>query len=197
MRLFTGIDLPEEAIDVFERLLAHLRPAAHLKWSPAYNLHITMRFIGEWPEQRLEEMSAALAKVASRAPIKIELRGLGWFPHARHPRVFWAGVEGGNELKSLAHDIDAALEPLGLAKEEREFSPHLTLARIKQPVPLEHLHGLVDNMENTDFASFTAGSFYLYRSQPGSAGSIYTKLSEFHFADAPDRNVPDRTSVPQ
>ena len=182
MRLFTGIDLPEEVVYVFERLLVRFRPAANLKWVPAYNLHITTRFIGEWPEEKLDELNDALAKVAPRPDIKIDLRGLGWFPNARRPRVFWVGVEGGAELAQLAHDIDTALEPLGLPRETRPFSPHLTLARIKQPVPLDKLHQMIEAMESTDVASFVAERFYLYRSQPGSAGSIYTKLSDFRFA---------------
>ena len=184
MRLFTGIDLPDDAINVFERLLARFRPAAHLKWSPVYNMHITTRFIGEWPEVKLDQLRAALASAPQRGPIRIDLRGLGWFPNARRPRVFWAGVDGGPELRQLAQDIDTALEPLGLPREQREFSPHLTLARIKQPVPLDKLHEMVSELENADFATLTADRFYLYRSQPGSAGSIYTKLSEFRFAEA-------------
>jgi 2'-5' RNA ligase len=184
MRLFTGIDLPDDAVNVFERLLARFRPLAHLKWVPAYNLHITARFIGELPEARLDEIKDALSEVAPREGFRIDLRGLGWFPNPRKPRVFWAGVDAGPELPKLARDIDAALMPLGLAAEEgREFSPHLTLARIKQPVPLDKLHDIVAKMESTDFASFTANRFYLYRSQPGAAGSIYTKLSEFRFAE--------------
>lgn len=185
MRLFTGIDLPDHVVNVFERVLAHLRPAAHLKWVAPYNLHITTRFIGEWPEERLEELKDALADVAPRESFRVDLRGLGWFPNARRPRVLWAGVDAGKpELQQLARDIDAALERLGLAREEREFSAHITLARIKQPVPLNRLQDIMAKMENTDFADFTVGSFHLFRSQPGAAGSIYTKLSEFRFAEA-------------
>jgi len=185
MRLFTGIDLPEDVIDGFERLLARFRPAAHLKWGPAYNMHITARFIGDWPEAKLSELNEALAKVPPRPAIRIDLRGLGWFPNPRHPRVFWVGVEAGPELAQLAHDINTVLEPLGLPRDPRPFSPHLTLARIKQPVPLDKLHQIIESMESTNFASFLADRFYLYHSQPGSAGSIYTKLSEFRFASAP------------
>src|ERR1051326_7329183 len=184
MRLFTGIDLPEDVVDILERLLVRLRPAAHLKWSPAYNMHVTTRFIGEWPEAKLQELNEALSKVPPRPPIKVELRSLGWFPNPRRPRVFWVGVEAGPELAQLANDINTALEPLGLPRDERPFSPHLTLARIKQPVPLDKLHQIIESMESTDSASFRADRFYLYRSQPGAAGSIYTKLSEFRFADA-------------
>ena len=128
------------------------------------------------------ELTAALAKVPPRNAIPVDLRNLGWFPNARRPRVFWVGVEAGDALANLAHDIDTSLEPLGLAREPREFSPHLTLARIKQPVPLDNLHQLIASLESTDIASFEADRFYLYRSQPGSAGSIYTKLAEFRFS---------------
>ena len=81
----------------------------------------------------------------------------------------------------MAHDIEAALEPLGIAKETRPFTAHLTLARIKEPVPLEALRNAAVQVEGAEFGSFHVDRFYLFRSQPGSAGSIYTKLSEFCF----------------
>ena len=82
MRLFTGIDLPEEIREKLERLLMHLRPAAHLKWSPVYNLHVTLKFIGEWPEEKLPQLDEALRSVPPREPIAAEVKGLGWFPES-------------------------------------------------------------------------------------------------------------------
>ena len=68
MRLFTGIDLPDDVREKLERLLMHLRPCAHLKWSPVYNLHVTLKFIGEWPEEKLPQLEAALRiRCSSRA----------------------------------------------------------------------------------------------------------------------------------
>ena len=181
MRLFCGIDLPEDVRERLERLLMHLRPVAHLKWVPVYNLHLTLKFIGEWPEEKLPQLEAALHTVVKRPPIPLEMRGLGWYPNPRNPRVFWAAVEGGDALPALAHDIEARIEPLGIAKETRVFTAHLTLARIKEPVPLEALRSAAEKVESAEFGSFEADRFYLFRSQPGSAGSIYTKLSEFSF----------------
>jgi len=181
MRLFTGIDLPEEVRERLERLLMHLRPVAHLKWSPVYNLHVTLKFIGEFPEEKLRPLEAALRSVPPRAPIPAEVKGLGWFPNPHHPRVFWVAVHAGPELAALAGDIDAALQPLGVAKEERPFASHLTLARIKDPVPLQALRSAIAQLESVEFGSFSIDRFCLYRSQPGSAGSIYTKLSEYCF----------------
>jgi 2'-5' RNA ligase len=111
----------------------------------------------------------------------MEMRGLGWYPNARNPRVFWAAVQNGDALPALAADIETALEPLGIAKETRAFTAHLTLARIKEPTPLEALRNAITQIESAEFGSFLVDCFYLYRSQPGSAGSIYTKLSEFSF----------------
>jgi 2'-5' RNA ligase len=181
MRLFTGIDLPEEIRERLERLLMHLRPAAHLKWSPVYNLHLTLKFIGEWPEEKLPQLASALRSIPPRARINAEVKGLGWYPNPHHPRVFWVGVQAGELLPALARDIEAALAPLGIAKEDREFNAHLTLARIKEPAPLQALRSAIAQLESLEFGSFAPDRFYLYRSQPGSAGSIYTKLSEFPF----------------
>src|SRR5262249_19480649 len=164
-----------------ERLLMHLRPAAHLKWVPVYNLHLTLKFIGEWPEAKLPELDKVLRSIVKRPRIPLEVRGLGWYPNPRNPRVFWAAVQGGDALPALARDIEGVLEPLGIAKETRNFTAHLTLARIKEPVPLEALRSAAAQAESAEFGSFQVDRFYLFRSQPGSAGSIYTKLSEYCF----------------
>jgi len=181
MRLFTGIDLPEDVRERLERLLMHLRRVAHLKWSPVYNLHVTLKFIGEWPEEKLPEMEAALRSVSPRDEIAVEVKSLGWFPNAHHPRVFWAAVLGGDALAALARDVDAAVGPLGVPKEDRAFTAHLTLARIKEAVPLDALRSAIAQLESVEFGNFLANRFSLYRSQPGAAGSIYTKLSDYPF----------------
>src|ERR1700722_7226630 len=148
MRLFTGIDLPDEVREKLERLLMHLRPAAHLKWSPVYNLHVTLKFIGEWPEEKLPQLEAALRSIAPRAEIPVEAKSLGWFPNAHHPRGFWAGVLGGDARAALARDTDDVVSPLGIPKEDRAFTAHLTLARIKEAVPLQALRGAIEQLES-------------------------------------------------
>lgn len=179
MRLFTGIELPEEVCDRLERLLERLRPTAHLSWSPIYNLHITLKFIGEWPEDNLDSLVEALQPAAPRAAIPISVRGVGWFPNPHSPRTFWAAVHAGPALAQLARATEDALKPLGIAREKREFSPHLTLARIRQPVPLQPVRQAIAKLESLDFGSFEADRFHLYLSRPGPAGSVYTKLAEF------------------
>lgn len=182
MRLFTGIALPEHVTEALERLLELLRPTARINWSPVENLHITTKFIGEWPESRLEELKGALAALPGRAPIPIRIRRLGYFPNPHSPRVFWAGIEAGPELAALAKDTDEATARLGVEPEKRAFSPHLTLARIKEPVPLADLRQTIAGLGSLDFGEFTAGSFQLYLSQLRRAGSVYTPLAEYGFS---------------
>lgn len=182
MRLFTGIEISDDVRNNLERLVQHLRPAAHLQWSPVYNLHITLKFVGAFPRERLREMTDALRKVPQRGPVSVAVQDLGWFPNPRSPRVFWAGVHTNGSLAALARDNDAALAPLGVESEAREFSPHLTLARIRQPTPLSALRTAIDSLEHTQFGAFTADRFFLYSSEPGPSGSIYTKIAEIPFA---------------
>jgi 2'-5' RNA ligase len=178
MRLFTAIDLPPEVAGRLDGLIAKLRPMARIGWSPTANLHITTKFIGQWQDERLAELQAALAGMGRRAPIPIRVSGLGFFPNRKSPRVFWAGVEAA-ELTALARDTDSALAKLGVAQESRAYSPHLTLARIKEaPALTLGLRREVELLGQPDFGSFMADRFYLYLSKPG---SVYTKLSEFPF----------------
>ena len=184
MRLFTGIDLPSDILLRLERLISALRPEALIKWSPLDNLHVTTKFIGEWPESRLEELHDTLASIPNREPFDVEIKDLGWFPNERSPRVLWAGVYGGEPLMRLAQEMEAKLEGLGIKKEDRPFSPHLTLARIKNPVPMQRLRQRVAEMLPAAIGSFPVSRFVLYRSEPGSNASIYRKLGEYNFESA-------------
>jgi 2'-5' RNA ligase len=181
MRLFVAIDIPAEMKDALRSFVSRLRPAAKIGWSPVDNLHITTKFIGEWPEPRLEEMKRALTSVTVKGAIEITIKGLGWFPNARHPRVFWAGIEGGEPLRTLAQATEQAAAELGVPVEERAYSPHLTLARIREAVPLECLHRTIESLPTGcgfDFGSFSATQFFLYLS----AGGKYTPLAGFPLA---------------
>jgi RNA 2',3'-cyclic 3'-phosphodiesterase len=181
MRLFTAIDLPDEVVATLGRLIAQLRPSARIKWSPEDNLHVTTKFIGEWPDAQIDRLQTALASLGPREPIPIEIRGVGFFPNPHAPRVFWAAVHAPAALADLARETESALERIGVAAENRPFSPHLTLARIKEPVPLQPLRQAVVELPSVEFGAFTADRFHLYRSKLTPAGSVYTKLSDFPF----------------
>ncbi len=182
MRLFTGIALPDDVRNSLSLLIERLRPIAQLRWSAPYNLHVTTKFIGEFPEERLPELTKVLSRLGSRSAIPIEVRGIGWLPNPHSPRVLFTGIRAGSELESLAGATEDAAATLGIPKENRAFRPHLTLARIKDSAgSLAHLRQAVASLDSTDFGSFTADRFVLYRSQTGPSGSIYTQLAEIPF----------------
>jgi len=195
MRLFTAIDISAEVRENLRALVARLKPLAKLSWSRVENLHITTKFIGEWPEERLDEMKRALANVPTPGEIDISIRGVGWFPDERRPRVFWAGVEVSDSLRALAAATEDATAKLDVPRENRSFSPHLTLGRIREPRRLDVLHEALakigaeemqapaakagasarDGCTAFHFGAFRATAFFLYLS----LGGRYTKLAEF------------------
>ena len=182
MRLFTGIDVPYQMRRNLELLLELLKPKARIAWSPLANLHVTTKFVGEWPEERLEELKEALRGVAAPAgKMKIGIRGLGWFPNPHHPRVLYVAVQAGPELAELARATGAACAALGIEAETKEYRPHLTLARIRTEEPLGELKRAIAQLPNDDFGGWTAEAFHLYQSQLRPGGAIYTKLESYSF----------------
>jgi 2'-5' RNA ligase len=183
MRLFAALDLPVDVVSNLQQLLEKLRPTARINWSPPENLHITTKFIGEWPEERLGELQTALSQLEPREPIPVHIRKVGFFPNPHSPRVFWCGIEAPG-LEQLAAATDGATAALGIASETRPFSPHLTLARIKERVDLQPLRETIAALPSLDFGQFTVDRFFLYRSKLSPTGSVYTKLAEFPFLKA-------------
>jgi RNA 2',3'-cyclic 3'-phosphodiesterase len=179
MRLFTAIDLPEKVLNNLIVLLERLKPTARIKWSPPSNLHITTKFIGEWPEERLPDLQKTLATLPPRPPFQVQIRNVAFLPNPHSPRIFFAGIEAPPDLAALARDIDGALEKMEVEPEKRDYTPHLTLARIKEPVPIQKLRQAIAALDSLDFGEFRADRFCLYQSRTQSAGSVYTKLSEF------------------
>ena len=189
MRLFTGIAIAPQVLDNIGKLLGELRPLARLNWTPVENLHITSKFIGEWPEQKLAKLEQALSQVPAPGNIRIEVARFGFFPNPHHPRVLFADVQAGPALGELARAIDEALVSLGCAREERPYAPHITLAKINQAkINNENIRDLrehIASMTNPDFGSFDAVDFHLYLSKPGPHGSVYSKLASYSLAGVP------------
>ena len=183
VRLFTGIALSDDIVNNLSRLIERLRPAAHLRWSAPYNLHITTKFIGEFPEEQLEELKRSLGILSNRRPVPIAIQGLEWLPNPHSPRILFAAVQSGPELAALAAESEEITAQYGIPRERRDFRPHLTLARIKDPgVPLAPLRQAIAALDSTEFGAFVAPGFCLYLSRTGPAGSIYTQLAEIPFA---------------
>jgi RNA 2',3'-cyclic 3'-phosphodiesterase len=192
MRIFIGIDLDDEVRAKIARFLDGVRGfAPDVRFVRPESLHITLKFIGEQKPEVVEAISDRLRRVEGRA-IDIHLGGHGFFPTAKSPRVFWIGIQAGPELGQLATNIDAGVAELGIPREDRPFSPHLTLARggsgsgspkrRKSDRPnstFAVLEKRVAAMRDLDFGTMTAREFILYQSQLSPKGSKYTKLQRF------------------
>lgn len=178
MRLFVGLDLPGGVVQNLETFLGPLRAKVRIQWSPLANLHVTTKFIGEWPEERLEEMKAGLTALPSRQELDVHIRHLGFFPNPRSPRVFFCGIEAAG-LAELAGETDRATAALGVESEKRDYTPHLTLARIRETTDLQPLREAIEGQAMADFGTFRASEFFLYKSVMRQGGSVYTKLAAF------------------
>ena len=192
MRIFIGIDLDLEVRARIERFLEGVQGfAPEARWVRPESLHITLKFIGEQPAERVEAITARLQRVDCSA-FEIRSAGYGFFPTAKAPRVFWIGIDGGSQLAELAGAIDAATAELGIPREDRAYSPHLTLARGggKSGSPkwregdgpnatFAVLEKRLAAMGELDFGTMMAREFILYQSQLSPGGSKYTKLQRF------------------
>jgi len=189
MRIFIGIDLDDVIRSSIARLLEGVRGfSPEVRWVSVESLHITLKFIGEQKPEQVQAIRERLRQIES-PPIDIQLAGYGFFPTARSPRVFWIGIESGPQLAQLARDIDAATAELGIPREERAFSPHLTLARgsggsgspkwrrgDRPNSDFSVLDKRLAAMPALDFGTMTAREFILYQSHLSPKGSKYTKL---------------------
>jgi RNA 2',3'-cyclic 3'-phosphodiesterase len=187
VRLFVALEIPRTVRENLGGLLDALRAITkEPRWVRPANLHVTLKFLGEVAGRKLEAVRRALAGIHSDQAVALAFRGLGFFPNEKQPHVFWAGMEASPNLKMLAADIDAAMEKLGIPREQREFSPHLTLARFERArLPEALRHAIAENAQR-EFGSWCAGEFHLIHSKLKPSGAEYTTLESFRFAPGAD-----------
>lgn len=192
MRIFVGVDLQEAIRDKMATFLAGVSGfAPEARWVRAESLHVTLKFIGEQKPEQVEAIQQRLRTI-SGSEVEIRFAGYGFFPSPRAPRVFWIGIQAGPALAQLAAAVDSATAELGVPREERDYSPHLTLARAGRrsgdpkwrkgdgPNPVFGvLQKRLAQMGEIEFGTMTANKFILYQSQLSPAGSKYVKLERF------------------
>jgi 2'-5' RNA ligase len=192
MRLFVALDIDETLRQHIARFVDGIHGfAPDARWVRTESLHITLKFIGNVPEEDRQRFEQALRAVSATA-FDLSIRGHGFFPTLRSPRVFWLGIEAPPELARLAADIDSATVVLGVPKEAHAFSPHLTLARgggrsgsprrLKDDRPNSQFAKLQTKLEGhpaPDFGTMTPREFFLYESKLSPKGSQYFKLAAF------------------
>ncbi|HUO59683.1 MAG TPA: RNA 2',3'-cyclic phosphodiesterase [Candidatus Acidoferrales bacterium] len=187
MRLFVALDIDlaiRAELESFVRNLKSQVPDVRFVGPETY--HVTLKFLGE--TTKLEAIHKQLRTV--QAPqFQVSFRGTGFFPSAQRPRVFWAGIEAGPELAALAERIDAALGPLGFAREKGPYHPHLTLSRKGSGNPhsrhapgnsgFHRVQQILSSTQPPDFGTMTAREFFLYESRLSPSGASYAKLERF------------------
>ena len=179
MRLFLAINLSSEVRrDLFEATAPLRECAPELAWVREPLVHLTLKFLGEQPTERLAEIKDVLAVVAGRhRELVMDIGGIGAFPNFQRARVVWIGVAQDPRLELLHHDVEVACESIGFEIEGRPFRPHLTLARVKKPLAEESARQLSRLAKRLDYRTdFIVRSVDLMRSDLSSDGPAYTTV---------------------
>ena len=176
-RLFVALQLPDGIRASVARLCQGLPDA---RWTPDDSLHLTLRFIGEVDMPCFQEIGEMLASITA-PPFDLALRGIGQFPPRGPLRHLWAGVEAGEELARLRRRIDHVVREAGIELERRRFVPHVTLARFRQPPPVERMASWLARRNLFRTESFPVDSFTLFSSRLRPEGSLYTIEAEYDF----------------
>lgn len=190
LRAFIAIKLSDELRGHIGEVQAELKRRAFgrdgLGWVRPEGIHLTLRFLGDIAEERVEALGALLRDVAvEMMPFGLEARGIGAFPNLRAPRVIWLGLHGTPESMEALRHIQARVEEgvagLGFPREPREFTAHLTLARVRDRQSGAALAKVLEANQDRAVGSFIATSVGLIKSELRSAGAVYTTLVEVPF----------------
>lgn len=158
-------------------------PAKVVRWVPPENLHLTLKFLGDTPKDKITELQEALQKaVSQQRKFALKAVGVGCFPNVKRPRVVWVGLEGDVvELKTLVEQIENAIAPLGFPTEKRPFSPHLTIGRVKE-VEDRQIGQILAAFKAGEIAAWANGKVSLMQSILQSSGAEHTILADFNLA---------------
>lgn len=196
IRAFLAVELPVEIrqalalvqTDVKNRISRELSPRMRLQWVRPDSVHLTLKFLGDIPEEQVDDFKAAVqGAVRSLTPFPVGVAGLGVFPDLRAPRVLWIGLSSGpvgkgqaTALSHLAATIEQSVEGLGYPPESRPFNPHLTLARIKEGSrEVGRVLARIGLLEReVPLGQLEVSKVALMRSELKPSGSVYTKLWE-------------------
>lgn len=165
-RLFVAIDLPDDCKDMLEGL-CHSLPGA--RWMRDRQFHVTLRFVGEVDGPIGRNLAETLHGVRAD-PFELQLKGVGTFPPRGNPRVLWAGVSESPELHALYKQVQRVMRRAGLPPEDRKFSPHVTLARLRD-VPMQRLLEFVSEHSTLRSEPFAVTDVQLFSSALGHGGA--------------------------
>ncbi len=174
IRLFTAIDLPKGHK---HELLSRMGGLPHVRWQTEDQFHLTLRFIGEVEEGQAEEIRLLLSGIDFR-PFPLKISGIGTFGSRRKARMIWAGVERAGPLKALQEKISNVLRRAGIPPEERKYTPHITLARVKGDNG-PRLQAFLENNSDLSLPEFEVSGFDLMQSHLGGTGAHYRVVETY------------------
>ncbi len=185
IRSFIAIELPEEVKAGLRRLQTELKlpEQTFVKWVAPESIHLTLKFLGNISPQKVSEITKVMEQASQGvSPFQLEVTEVGAFPNLRQPRVLWVGIRGEvDKLIAWQQRIDNGLIPLGFIKEKRAFTPHLTLARLREgcsPGDRRDFGELVVKTPIEASYKFKVTSLSLMRSQLLPGGAVYSRLAE-------------------
>lgn len=179
----TNSAVRERALELAEGLR---RDGTQAKWTAAENLHLTLKFLGDVPEEQIPRVCRTVAEAASACkPFQLQFRGAGAFPDMRRPRMLWIGVaEGEAEVRRLQKLVDRALRKIRFPKEPQRYHPHLTIGRIRGPGRGgSNLKELLQQSSEFDAATVFVDEVFVFASSLGKEGPTYSVLGRAALAD--------------
>jgi 2'-5' RNA ligase len=180
LRLFIALLFPERIKNELGKLIEDLRPRGQgIKWVEPENIHLTLKFIGEVRENKVDRISQALEEVlAGKEKFEGRVTNCGGFPNLRNPRVLWVGLDGAEPAVTMAKEINHKLIPIGIKSEKRGLSPHLTMGRVKKRSDLSALASYIESL-NFDAGPVILDRVALVKSTLTPSGPIYENLKLF------------------
>ena len=179
LRPFLAIELPDSLRPGLAQVQEELkRSRAEVRWVPVGNIHLTLKFFGNVPDDEIEPLAAAAREAAAQAaPLQLQATSAGAFPSPNAPRVVWLGLGGDMvPLTQLFYRLEKAFAGLGYPAEGRAFNPHLNLGRVKSPANRDKLARLLEKLPPLDWPPFTVKELILFQSVLSPQGAKYTPL---------------------
>jgi len=181
IRAFIAVEINSDIRAIIQNIIDSLRKSnSDVRWVKPNNLHVTLKFLGEIPEKKIEIVKDILRKISNKTPsIPTKLTPVNVFPHQQKPRVIWIGLEDREaRIGKLATELENALSALGLPKEKKGLQAHITLGRLRS---LKNTNSLMNKLQEASLiypSEFTITHITLFRSTLTPEGSIYDVLEK-------------------